>query len=536
MRTTLCFLSALASAGAVADLAAQSNQIAGKDAALVHVDSLTARGRVGTYPNGRNGMSAGVVICNTGSVNVSWNAPMQPEHPYYSFILTREANGRFEQISDWSYVKHGFLSINGNFCGQCNTSGGSVLGPNCSDTYSSSLNASRTYLGPPSEIDPWLGLWNPIGSHFDQGEPPVGPPQNMDGRRSPINPPNEVAHRIEVDDADLAVAGARFFYGSYVVITGEPSTSRENNFVNREASITWTGGSWRVSDVGNPQNGNILQRWTGATVTQGGNGNDDGEFYVAVKVTGPNPAGLYHYEYAVLNRDNSRGGAAFRVPKCPNATITNLWFGDIDSDPMNDWSTSVTANEIAFLAGANNAHEWNTIYNFGFDADAAPAPVIATVDQARPGPGAMQISITTDGPGARPNVYLGDGCGNPAPALSPFGMPPRATVPNPSFGLTVSNMAPFNSGILLISSTGSSLALGNNCTLYVGSPTLATIDLQSNVVGLAIVNLPVPNAPVLNGADAYVQAAELTIGGPLFGQAELSNGYRIKFGNSVSCN
>ncbi len=135
-------------------LAAQPNAVPGKDASLFVTDGLNQAGRMGTYPNGRNGLSIGVRICNSGNVNIDWRAPMNPLHPFYSFIVCRESGGRFVQISDRSYVKHGFLSINGNGCGTCRETRGTILGPNCSDTYSSGLNADRFYLGPPDEIDP----------------------------------------------------------------------------------------------------------------------------------------------------------------------------------------------------------------------------------------------------------------------------------------------------------------------------------------------------------------------------------------------
>src|SRR5690606_4773808 len=99
--------------------------------------------------------------------------------------------------------------------------------------------------------------------------------------------------------------------------------------------LSWSGSSWSASTTGTRSQGTILQRWPGSTSDTGTNGNDDGRFEVAVKVTGP-VNGRWHYEYAVLNIDNNRGGAAFRLPVCPSGTVVNLGSRDIDTDPLND--------------------------------------------------------------------------------------------------------------------------------------------------------------------------------------------------------
>jgi hypothetical protein len=406
------------------DASAQSNAIPGLDAALVNCFSLTQRGRSG----GVVAVSSGVDICNFGSVNIDWRAPMDPRHPMYSQMVCREFNGRFEQISDWSYVKHGFLSINGSICGSCSENNGSLLGPNCSDTYGSSLNANTFYLGPPAEIDPWLGIWDPVGSHFDQGFPPVSGPAAMDGVRSTINAPDSLFGRVNIQESDLGAAGATYYYGLYVVVTTEPGgANRDNNFVNREFVPTFSGSSWSFANASASVTQPMLNNWTGATIETVGNGNDDGQFFVAAKVEGPDAVtGLYHYEYVVHNRDNSRGAASVRLSKSPTATISNLYFGDIDQNAGNDWSISVSSSEIAFLAGGGNAIEWNTMYNFAFDSTEAPTPTTVSIDQARPGPGLNTLQVVVDAPVTPPNpisanvTLSGQGCPLPAAFYEDF--------------------------------------------------------------------------------------------------------------------
>ena len=119
------------------------------------MDDVSARGRTGTYPTGVNGVAIETTICNRGSVEVDWFAPMDPRHPMIAFLIARESDGRLEQISDRSYLKHGFFALTSSQCTSCSPPGGpsgSRLGLGCSDTYSVFNNGDNYWLGPPDEI------------------------------------------------------------------------------------------------------------------------------------------------------------------------------------------------------------------------------------------------------------------------------------------------------------------------------------------------------------------------------------------------
>jgi hypothetical protein len=112
----------------------------------------------------------------------------------------------------------------------------------------------------------------------------------------------------------------------HVIVEGERIENRGNNIMSRPFTLTRTSTSWTTGTTGTASFGTIMNRWPGATITEGSNGgtgtlNDvDGRFAVAVKVTGPTN-GLWHYEYAIHNQDNGRGGAAFRLPVCASARV-----------------------------------------------------------------------------------------------------------------------------------------------------------------------------------------------------------------------
>ena len=400
-------------------LAAQSNVVPGLDGRLTSVNNLTYWGRRGpAHPNGEVGMSMLNRMCNPGSVNIPWAAAMQENHPWFGFIIARVANDRIEQINEWSFCKHAWLSVNvDGDCGTCNDPAGSFMGLNCSDTYGAGTNANRDDLGPPWEIDPWLGIWNAVGSYFDLGDPSQpGYPLPADGNDSLDNSiflGDEVWNRVTVDEADLLTAGAQYYYGIQLVHNGEAVANRWDNLAHRGFNPSWSGTSWSFANDEGQEYGSILDRWPGASVDSGQNGNADGRFFVAVKVT-PLGGGNYHYEYAIHNVDNSRAGAMLRVPVEAAATVSNYTFGDIDTDAGNDWSATRVGNEIRFTAPAGNPLEWNTIYNFGFDCDVAPGLNSVIIDEARPGPGANQVLVPSQAPSGVSvaiTSLIGEGCG-----------------------------------------------------------------------------------------------------------------------------
>lgn len=404
---------------------AQSNTIPGTDVQLGILGGIAFAGSSGTT----NALSMSTTSCNPGSVEVPWEAPMAENHPMIGFMIAREepGNGRFVQISDWSWLKHTFFALSSNQCSLgCAGTDGSKLGVGCSDTYGSGLNSSRFYLGPPSEIDPWLGTWTAQGSYFDCGDA-SGP---CDGVRSYMGAASTaVEHRTQVEDADLGIAGADYFYYGYYVIRAEPEANRENNGTSRPFNVSPSGGSWNVSAAGPQLDGTVLQRWTGATIVSDTNGSSDGRCYVGYKVTGG--PGAWHYEYAVHNRDNAGGISEFRLPLGLGTDISAMGFHDIDQDAGNQWTMQIVGNEIVFET-PDNPLTWNSVFNFWFDSAAAPAsrtlnlvqfgalhggdPSIDLVVQAPgDGPGELSFVDTCNGDGGNQTGCTNCPCGNEMP-------------------------------------------------------------------------------------------------------------------------
>ncbi|MCU0865608.1 MAG: hypothetical protein MUC36_17630 [Planctomycetes bacterium] len=542
----------LAIAAICSSLMAQSNERgAGYDASLTDIYGATDWGRRGpAYPGGEVGISIANQLCNPGNVPVEWRSPggnigstIQSDHPKFGFLVAREIDGRLVQISDWSYCKHAFFALaSPSTCGGTCVPpavAGTQLGVSCSDIYSASNNASRTYLGPPAQINPWLGTWPAVGNYFDIGHPgQAGYPLAADGVRSLSTTGfDAVQNRVTIKEADIT-NGATMFYQVHVVIEGERVENRANNTMSRPFSMTYVGGTgqsaWSTSTSGTATLGSILTRWPGATVTSGSNGNGtrfdaDGRFFVAVKVTGPTN-GKWRYEYVVQNLDNHRGGASFRLPVCPGAQVSNIGFRDIDADPLNNWTGVYAGGELAWTAPANNPQNWNMLFNFWFDCDVAPGSGTATIDQARVGPGALTVSVPTTVPNLQPAVNLAGGCGTPAFDLFPNGVPSAG---NASFTMGVSGAAN-TFGVLYYSSPAAPTVLGPGCTTHLDLNAFGTIDLfLTNGSGVASVPLGIAAGQL--PLDLHLQAITLVPSPPLFSLFGLSNGTKLRVAG-LGCN
>jgi len=530
----VCALSALASMGA-----AQSNQNPNLDTRLSNLGGFEVFGRVGAFPIGTNGVAFGTTVCNDGSEEVPWFQPMNAHHPTIGFLIARVTDGRIEQISDRSFVKHGFFAANTTGCGRpCQQPGvgsiGEHLGIGCSDTYASANNGDNFYLGPPDEIDPWLGTWTGLCSHFDRGEPPVAAPNDCNGLRSfthsmgtALGP---VAHRIHLDDADLLAPGTFYYQGQYV-IEGEPEAARDDNLGSRQFVPTFNGNRWELQQTGTLLHGSVLQRWSGAQLASAKNGGDDGRVFVALKVSGP-VDGFWHYEYALHNRDNRRGLGALRIPLCADARVRATGFRDADDDPADDWTATRAGGELVF-GTLTSPLRWNTLYNVWFDSDAAPAAGALGLDEFEPGAGLSSLALALDAPLVLSSVYLGAGCSAATPpTLFASGTPAAATLGNASFALVSAGNEPGQANLLRFA-LGSGSAVVQGCTLWIGG---AGSSLASSVIsdgaGRATHAAPIPPDPALEGVSVRTQVFGRVSGtGALFGHFDASDGLLVRVGS-----
>lgn len=372
-----------------------SPESAGVDVSLSAMGSLAVASnpvaKVGTYPNGRTGLTMSTTSCNVGTVNIAWNAPMQTTHPVIALNLYRLKDGKFEQVG-WSWLKHGFLSTNSNGCGTCQHPGtGSLLGINCSDTYGTGNNGDRTYLGGRDEVNPFTGVWTCQGSWFSNYV-------NDCTRRNPgAVTLDAVDHRLDCLDSDLGNAGARYFYEAYYITAGDVNTY--NNLGSREATLTWNGSSWTITTTTAMIQGPAINRW--GEIRSTAQPQTEGDVIVALQTTDLG-GGMWRYDYALYNHNLDRQVRTFSVPLPFGATVQNIGFRDIDRDANNSWQAVQNDDSISWStpqfgqAGANPL-KYSSVFNFRFDTNVAPATTNATLGLHKPGT-LQSLSAATRGP------------------------------------------------------------------------------------------------------------------------------------------
>src|SRR5262249_39618178 len=97
----------------------QPGQNAGVDGRLgILGSSLAFQGRTGVFPTGTVRLSMSTTSCNPGVINIPWLQAGDVRHPYIGFLVARldPGAGRLLQISNRSYIKHGFFALNNTQC------------------------------------------------------------------------------------------------------------------------------------------------------------------------------------------------------------------------------------------------------------------------------------------------------------------------------------------------------------------------------------------------------------------------------------
>jgi hypothetical protein len=265
--------------------------------------------------------------------------------------------------------------------------------------YSANFNSNmQAFTGPRSEINPWTGAWQYRGSHISQSH-----------SHTPIS------HRVQLHDNDLSPAlnpGAQYFAEIYLVAHDD---------VDHLNSATWSqtlvsgnvGGTWSF-EIKSPAPGlgPAVYAWPGATfVTVPNKPVDDGRAIVGFTVTQTSPTN-WHYEYVIYNHDMDRGVGALTLPIAASVKVSNIGFSAIashDEPYSNDpWASIRTANVLSWSTDPFDRNQlanpvrWGNLYNFWFDADAAPGPMDATLFAYKPG-GPASYGATVQGPIGKSN-------------------------------------------------------------------------------------------------------------------------------------
>ena len=406
------------------------------------------------------GLALSTTSCNAGNVPLDFFQFPNTNHPVIPQNLYRMSGGsgnndRFEQIGQ-SWAKHAFATKDLDVCGfGCIQGDFNHLGIGCSDTYSSSLNATQIYLGSRALLNPFTGVFqsppNEHGGHAHTG----------------------TSHRIlvEVNDLDTTMNPGATYYIEVQYITPQEyawcqthagQCNMYNNSSYRRFEVVGTKHFLFTEAEATVRMSPAINAWTGATIhpIEPAPG-IDGRAFIAYKVTGP-VADVYHYEYAIYNENLDRAIQSFSVPLGCGITLSNLGFHAPLNHPgfPNDgtqggagfsnaaWNSNQTTDALSWSTetfGQNqnaNAIRWGTLYNFRFDSDRPPRDANATIGFFKTG---APVTVAILGP---------DAC-EVAPTPTPSGTPgPAAQALNLSTRMRVQTGDNVGIGGFIISGTG----------------------------------------------------------------------------------
>ncbi|MBT6784783.1 MAG: hypothetical protein HOA95_08230 [Planctomycetes bacterium] len=337
----------------------------GQDLIIGDSNNLVMVGREGSQAS----FGSESVMCNGGTEPLDWFANPDPRHLMMAFNMFRLDADRLIQIGG-SWVKHGWSSAQANACGfGCNPSPTSTYtGVGCSDTYGASGNANQNTMGPRSEIDPWSGGFIYEGSEL----------------QSDSGPWDQVEERLWVEDDDLdPTLHPGSIWISEVSVVHPGDIDHTTNHAWEPIGVSGTPGSnWSMNMSAPSQLGTVQAAWPGASIEMVQPFPQiDGRCYLAHKVS-DNGDGTWHYEYSLYNHDMGRNAGSFSIPVAADVEVSNIDFFAPEilsySFSNDSWSAVRDADGITWsttdhASGASaNPIRWGFLYNFGFDADAAP--------------------------------------------------------------------------------------------------------------------------------------------------------------------
>jgi hypothetical protein len=386
---------------------------------------------------------------------VEWLALPDNRHPFIPQNLYRMNGGadntqQFEQIGQ-SWGKHAFAAASSNTCGfGCNGVGGDHLGSGCSDAYGAGLNGAQDLIGSRAWVNPFTGFFA----------------QNPDPNDHTGHNHDVTSHRILVETSDLIPAqnpGATYFAEAQYVVGHEYTWCQAhpgecnmyNNVSYQPQSVSGGPTNFNFNAIGaTVREQPAIMAWaaTGATVQQvEPDPGNDGIFFVASKVTGPNN-GVWHYEYAIYNQNLDRAIQSFEVESGANPPpgFFNVGFHAPPQHPgfahdgtvgdagysSTPWDVSKSLEVVnwsteTFAQNPNaNAIRFGTLYNFSFDAHLPPDSRVATIHFFKTD---SQVTVQV------PVPFVSDASPTPPPPVTPT--PTPTVTPTPTLTPTATPTA-----------------------------------------------------------------------------------------------
>ena len=360
------------------------------DVTLISIGDVSQMG--GPNGSGFFKVAPSATLRNEGTADIPWvpkfdqipqytHSP-RDQHPFLVWAMYREVDGRFEMISN-SGTKHAFLTVNTG----CACSSGNILWNDCEDTYATGTNDSGTVLGPLSEIDANIGLFESTCSFFDP-----------DCNSVQTNWSSTYENRLLVHPTDLDVAGATYYLDSWYIV--QYDINIWNTMGYREINPSSSGGGWTFSPFGNFVQAPVVGEWVAENTTDPMEAHEiivvpsetpgepypgnmpQGHLRLLVKVTEVSPD-RWRYNYALQNYDFDRGVTGVSIPKEDAATVFETYFGDIDSNAGNDWTVTDNGTSMDYTADSEDDKQtWFRLYNYEIETSVEPHEGMVTLEFA----------------------------------------------------------------------------------------------------------------------------------------------------------
>jgi hypothetical protein len=153
-------------------------------------------------------------------------------------------------------------------------------------------------------------------------------------------------------------------------------------------SATWTGTQWSFGTLTSHTFGPAINEY--GDMRSFASPRSEGDFIVAVDVTDLG-GGVHRYNYAVYNHDSDRQMREFTIPVASGINVTNIGVRDADTDAGNQWTSSFANGKVSWFTQTHaqnpnaNSLKYNSVFNFWFDANAAPVSGCALFNHFKPG-------------------------------------------------------------------------------------------------------------------------------------------------------
>lgn len=284
----------------------------GADVAVCNIPAISRWGTVG----GITAYSIGTTSVNLGDVDLEWFANNN-RHPRMPMNMFRFVDGRLDQIG-YSWCKDGFCALQLNECGSCDPAGSGcpqLLGPGCSDPYSSSLNGSQGGLAPKWQCNAATGQFQ---------YPPTGLPSAA----------ATIGRRIQVLQANLSPqqnVGGKYYTDSQYLHPQdyEAGNNLNNGSYKRMLVGSLSGSGYSLTPTGSTFLGKPgIYAWednSNSVVIKTRDIPNDGRVLVASDVI-DNGDGTFRYEYAIYNYQSDYNVNGFTVPVPAGVEISDIDF------------------------------------------------------------------------------------------------------------------------------------------------------------------------------------------------------------------